>query len=316
MANSGVGTDGFAKRSTSVVKYPSLGVVRLDSDYTENYGDICSHASYNYRVYYKVVPGLTFEMCQAGKLSQEVEQRFKQSIRWLVEVKNVDAITSSCGFMMYFQDIAREVSTVPVFLSSLCLLPVITCALAENEQVIIMTANARSLGGMKDLIRSLCGVKTQGERFNIVGCEDVDGFEKVAIREKVDVQQVQPGIVKRALQALEKFPRSKAFLLECTCLPHYANAIRYESGLPVFDAISACDFFVDSRRQNIRYGLQGWQHQWDGTQEPYEYGDNLTKHEKEILVNNSKNSRSNCKSRLLYPWDDYKSLSVNSELRP
>jgi len=295
MAKSSMRTDGFAKRSTSVVKSPSLGVVRLDSDYLENHGDICSHVSYNYHVYYKVVPGLTFEMCQSGKLSEGVEQRLKQAIRWLVEEKNVDVITSSCGFMMYFQDIAREVSTVPVFLSSLCLLPAITCALAENEQVIIMTANGKSLEGMKDLIRSLCGVKTQGERFNIVGCQNVDGFEKLALREKLDVKQVQPGIVKRALQALEKFPRSKAFLLECTCLPHYANAIRYYSGLPVFDAISACDFFIYSRKQNTRYGLQGWQHQWDATQEPYEYGDNLTKHEKEILVNNSRKNQSNCK---------------------
>jgi len=291
MAKLGMRIDGFAKRSKSFVKSPSLGVVRLDSDYTENHGDICSHESYNYHVYYKVVPGLTFEMTQSGKLSQGVKQRFEQAIRWLVEVKNVDAITSSCGFLMYFQDIAREVSTVPVFLSSLCLLPVITCALAENEQVIIMTANSKSLEGMKDLIRSLCG----DERFNIVGCQDVDGFEKLAIREKIDVKQVQPGIVKRALEALQKFPRSRAFLLECTCLPHYANAIRYHTGLPVFDAISACHFFIDSRKENRRYGLQGWQQQWDGKQEPYEYGDNLTKHEKEILVNNSKRNRSICK---------------------
>jgi len=298
MAKSNARADGIKKPVTSVVKSPSLGVVRLDSDYTENHGDICSHESYNYHVYYKVVPGLTFEMCQSGKLSQEVEKRFKESIRWLVEEKDVDAITSSCGFMMYFQGIARKVSSVPVFLSSLCLLPVITSALAENEQVLIMTSNDKSLEGMKDLIRSQCGVNPQGERFNIVGCQDVDGFEKVAIREKVDVKKVQPGIVKRALKSIERFPLSRAILLECTVLPHYSNAIRYHTGLPVFDAITACDFFIAGRKLNTRYGLQGWQHEWDGTQEPYEYGDNLTKHEKEILVYNSKRSRLRDNSKL------------------
>jgi len=298
MAKSNVRMDVAEKTATSVVKSPSIGVVRLDSDYTENHGDICSHESYNYHVYYKVVPGFTFEMCQSGELSPEVEKRFKQSIRWLVEEKNVDAITSSCGFMMYFQDIAREVSAVPVFLSSLCLLQAITCALAESEQVIIMTSNGKYLEGMKDLIRSQCGVNPKGERFNIVGCQDVDGFEKVAIREKLDVKKVQPGIVKRALKSIEKFPLSRAILLECTVLPHYSNAIRYHTGLPVFDAISACDFLIAGRKQNTKYGLQGWQHEWDGTQEPYEYGDNLTKHEKEILVYNSKRSRLRDNSKL------------------
>jgi len=286
---------GLSKRSSSVVKSPSLGVVRLDSDYTENEGDICSLHSHSCHVYYKVVPGFTFEMCQSGKLSPGVEERFKQSIIWLVEEKKVDAITSSCGFMMYFQDIAREVSSVPVFLSSLCLLPAITSTLPKNEQVIIMTSNGKSLERMKDLIRSQCGVDNQLERFHIVGCQDVDGFEKVAIREKVDVKQVEPGMVKRALKSLAKYPKSRAFLLECTVMPPYSNAIRYHTGLPVFDVISACEFFIGSYKQNTRFGLQDWQRQWDGTQEPYEYGDNLTKHEKDILVNNAKRSRSICK---------------------
>merc|ERR1719320_559544 len=162
-----------AQETTSVVKSPALGVVRLDSDYIENHGDICSLDSYNYHVYYKVVPGFTFEMCQSGKLTKEVEERFKQAIKWLAEEKKVDAITSSCGFMMFFQDIAREVSSVPVFLSSLCLLPAITSTLPKNEQVIIMTSNGKSLERMKDLIRSQCGVDNQLERFHIVGCQDV-----------------------------------------------------------------------------------------------------------------------------------------------
>jgi len=287
--------ESFSKVTGSLVKSPSLGVVRLDSDYIENHGDICSLDSYGYHVFYKVVPGFTFEMCQSGKLSEEVEKRFKQTIKWLAEEKKVDAITSSCGFMMYFQDIARKVTKVPVFLSSLCLLPAITCTLASDEQVIIMTSNGKSLERMRNLIRTQCGVDTHGKRFHIVGCEDVDGFEKMAIREKVDVKEVEPGMVKRALETLEKYPRSRLFLLECTVLPPYSNAIRYHTGLPVFDAISACDFFIGGRQMNVRFGLQGWQHKWDGTQEPYQYGDNLTKQEKSILVNNDPRKRLNSK---------------------
>ena len=115
MTLTGTSRESFSEVTRSLVKSPSLGVVRLDSDYIENHGDICSLDSYGYHVFYKVVPGFTFEMCQSGKLSKEVEKRFKQTIKWLAEEKKVDAITSSCGFMIYFQNIARKVTKVPVF---------------------------------------------------------------------------------------------------------------------------------------------------------------------------------------------------------
>ena len=43
---------------------------------------------------------------------------------------------------------------------------------------------------MNDLIRDECGVDTQDERFVIVGCGDIPGFEAVALGEKVDTKKV------------------------------------------------------------------------------------------------------------------------------
>jgi len=57
-------------------------------------------------VHYRVVPGLTFEICQSGKLTPEIEKNFIKAIEWLVK-KGVDGITGDCGFMMYFQKLAR-----------------------------------------------------------------------------------------------------------------------------------------------------------------------------------------------------------------
>ena len=72
--------------------FPSLGVIRLDYDYPAALGDIDSPESFAYRVYYKVVPGFTFEMAQAGprELTDAVKQRFIESIQWLVEEKKVN----------------------------------------------------------------------------------------------------------------------------------------------------------------------------------------------------------------------------------
>ena len=263
-----------------------LGVIRLDYDYPPAPGDIDCPDSFDCDVYYKVVPGLTFEMCQEGKMTEEVEKRFKESIKWLVEEKKVKGITGDCGFMMNFQSIARQVTKIPIFMSSLCQLPAVTCAYAEKEQIIIMTANGKSLEPMRDLIRDECGVDTQDKRYNIVGCEDVPHFgEAVANGDKVNTKKATPGIVGKAVEALKKYPKSRAFLLECTELPPYSDAIRFHTGLPVYDSITACQFFISGHQDNARFGLQDWQDEWDGKQEDYQYGDNLTEEEKDELVN-------------------------------
>ena len=138
---------------------------------------------------------------------------------------------------------------------------------------------------MRDLINHECGVDTQDKRYHIIGCEDSEGFEAVAAGEKVDTKKVEPGIVQKALDSLELYPDSRAFLLECTEMPPYSDAIRCATGLPVFDSITACDFLMEAFKDNVRFGKQGWQDEWDGEQETYNFGDNLTDEEKQELVN-------------------------------
>lgn len=59
----GLGKD--AKKDAK--QHPKLGVVRLDYNYPPGAGDIDSPASFGYDVFYRVVPGLTFEMAQARR---------------------------------------------------------------------------------------------------------------------------------------------------------------------------------------------------------------------------------------------------------
>lgn len=81
----------------------SLGVIRLDYNYPPAPGDIDCPDSYAYDVFYRAIPGLTFAMCQSGKLTPEVEKEFIEGIEWLDKVKGVSGITGDCGFMMYNQ---------------------------------------------------------------------------------------------------------------------------------------------------------------------------------------------------------------------
>merc|ERR1719327_514221 len=81
---------------------PVLGVIRLDYNYPPAAGDIDCPGSYEYDVLYRVVPGLTFDMAQAGVMTTPVLKEFKLAVKWL-ESKGAVGITGDCGFMMAFQ---------------------------------------------------------------------------------------------------------------------------------------------------------------------------------------------------------------------
>ena len=75
------------------------------------------------------------------------------------------------------------------------------------------------------------------------------------------------------------------FTSQCTELPPYSDALRAATGLPVYDAITCADFFIDSKADNPRFGIDSWQHGWDGEQEDYTFGENLDAEDKSKVEN-------------------------------
>ena len=176
-----------APLGVSHYKGGKLGVIRLDYDYEAAPGDIDCWKSYDYEVVYRCVPGLTFAVCQSGKLEPYVEEQLREAVSFLID-KGVQGITGDCGFMMYLQDRIREMkaTSVPVFMSALAQLPAVECAFGKDEKIAIFTANGKTLAPMRDLICSECGgLDTNSGKFVIVGCESVPGFEAVELGEKV-----------------------------------------------------------------------------------------------------------------------------------
>ena len=271
-------------RNRSRAPDPSLGILRLDYDYPPNIGHIDCPESFNYKVYYRIIPGLTFKICQSGIFTEKIKTNLEEAVRWLTEEKKVNAITGDCGFMMYLQPLVRSLTNLPVFMSSICLLPSILCAFSSNEEIIILTANGEALEKMSDLISRECGIDTYEQRYHIIGMEGVKGFEAVEKGSKVINELVEPGVVNRAKEALYRFPNSRAFLLECTELPTYSNAIKNATRLPVYDSFSVCNFFMESLQCNKKFGKQDWQKSWNGKQEAYEFGKELSENEKADLV--------------------------------
>uniref|UniRef100_A0A7S2LEE3 Uncharacterized protein n=1 Tax=Zooxanthella nutricula TaxID=1333877 RepID=A0A7S2LEE3_9DINO len=268
-------------------KAPILGVMRLDYNYPPAVGDTDSPASFGYDVMYRVVPGLTFEIAQAGTFEEKVERYFAEAIKWL-ENKGANAITGDCGFMMAFQILARKIATRPVFMSSMVQCPIIACAFDPNEKIMIMTANSMSLKPQKDVLLSSCGFDVNEERFIIVGCQNVKYFDAVARGEAVPMEKVQPGVVALAQETIRRQPMIRGILLECTELPAYADALRAKTGLPVWDAITGADFYINAYKDNPRFGINDWQAEWDETVDEYEFASNLAKSEASDVVSGFK----------------------------
>ncbi|CAE7230344.1 ALMA7 [Symbiodinium sp. CCMP2592] len=153
--------------------------------------------------------------------------------------------------------------------------PMISVAFDKYDKVLILTANDDSLKPQKETLLSNCGFDVDDARFMIKGCQDVPGFDAVAKGEKVDVDYVQPGIVYMVKELLKKNASIRAILLECTELPPYADALRHETKLAVFDAITNADFFLSARQDNPRFGFNQWQLDWDGEQDEYVFGQHL-----------------------------------------
>jgi len=177
------------------------------------------------------------------------------------------------------------VCRVPVFMSSMMQCPLISVAFDKYDKILILTANSETLKPQKEQLLSHCGFDVDDDRFVIRGCQDIPGFDAVAKGEKVDVPYVTPGIIKMVKELIIQFPTLRAICLECTELPPYADALRAETKLPVFDAITAADYFISARMDNPRFGFNKWQCDWDGQPDEYELGDNLTEEELERLQN-------------------------------
>jgi hypothetical protein len=82
-----------------------------------------------------------------------------------------------------------------------------------------------------------------------MGLQDVIGFDVVAaatslLSPEVDRVLVGQEIAKRVVDFIGSDTAVQAILLECTELPHFsAPMLRHYTQLPVFDALSVCDFF-------------------------------------------------------------------------
>merc|ERR1719473_1949283 len=125
-------------------------------------------------------------------------------------------IAGDCGFLMNYQaEAVRMSQKVPCFISAILQCPLLASLYAKDERILVLTANGPALSAVFPRLLSLCHVGAADHgRFLVEGCESLPGFEAVANAQKVDVDRVQPHIVRLVQSKLQADPAIRAVLLE------------------------------------------------------------------------------------------------------
>src|SRR5262245_11178891 len=212
----------------------SVGVLVLDTQFPRIPGDIGNATTFAFPVLYHPVAGASSDRVVRGG-DQALLPLFVEGAR-ILEREGVRAITTSCGFLAQFQAELATAVAVPVFTSSLMLVPLVHRMLAPGRAVGILTVDASSL---KPAHYAGAGI-TPDMPVVAAGLETEKEFTRVLLDDmlELDVDAARAEHVAVVRRMLAEHPEIGAIVLECTNMPPYRRDIQEAIGLPVFDITS------------------------------------------------------------------------------
>jgi aspartate/glutamate racemase len=225
----------------------SVGILMLDTRFPRIPGDMGNASTFPFPVlYHRVRDASPDRVVRQGQ--QELLPAFIEGARAL-EREGVRAVTTNCGFLAKFQsEVAASVS-IPVFTSSLMLVPLVHRMLPPKKAVGIMTVDASSLrpehyagaGITKDIPTVVAGMETEKEFTRVMLDNELE----------LDVEAARQEHLAVARRLVEAHPEIGAIVLECTNMPPYRAEIQAATGLPVFDITTLVRMVHDAVSQGL-----------------------------------------------------------------
>lgn len=212
----------------------TIGVLMLDTQFPRLVGDIGNPESFDRRVIYKLVEGASPHKVVCDQ-NEALLQPFIDAGKALIN-EGAELLTTSCGFLIYFQEALQSKFSVPVITSSLLLFPELERQYGSGN-VGIMTISKSSL--------SSSNLQTAGIPVDtpIGTTQGGTEFTSAILQNKAifDVQACEADNVNAAMRLKRQYPNLKALLLECTNMPPHQAAIEQATGLKVFSILDALD---------------------------------------------------------------------------
>lgn len=160
-----------------------------------------------------------------------------------LEEEGVRAIVTDCGLTGAIQKELSNSVNIPVFTSSLLLVPLISKTLKDGQKVGILTASSRILTAQNKRILKNCGID-ESIPIVIAGMSESDYAETWWSQLDLDFdrKKVEEAIVSVAKKMVSENPDIGAIVCECTEMPPYSEAVRRATSLPVFDSVDVVRF--------------------------------------------------------------------------
>lgn len=212
----------------------TVGILMLDTRFPRIRGDMGNATSFPFPVRYHRVAGADPDLV-VRRGAEGLLPAFVEGAQAL-EREGVGAITTNCGFLIKYQAALARAVQVPVFTSSLLLVPLVHRLLPVGQRVGIMTVNAASLtpehltgaGIGADVPLAVAGLETEKEFTRTLLDNELE----------LDVDAAREEHVRVAQRLVGEHPDVGAIVLECTNMPPYTADIQRATGRPVWDILS------------------------------------------------------------------------------
>jgi len=149
-----------------------------------------------------------------------------------------------------------------VVLSCLLQAPLLMTMYAAEEKILVLTSDSTTTTEEKLAAALLeCGVaQSDLPRFVLKGCQEIDGFRTTQLAGQesgsIDAEATAAALLAIVKEAEGSGGGVRAVLLESTMLPMFADKIRKETPLAVFDHITLVDLIHKAATDNPRFGIQ------------------------------------------------------------
>lgn len=207
-----------------------VGILMLDTVFPRIPGDVGNAFTFDFPVRYLKVEGANPARVVIDA-DPALLDPFICAARQL-ESEGCRLISTSCGFLVMFQQQLAAAVSVPVLTSSLLMVPLLQRTLGPDKKVGVITARKCSLNE-----RHFAGAGITDMDVPLVGLEHEKAFPPPYSFNglELDVDAVKEEMARAGETMAKEHPEVGAIVLECTNMPPYAALVREASGLPVFD---------------------------------------------------------------------------------
>lgn len=224
-----------------------IGIIAVELIYPKLPGNVANASTFKFPVLYETV---RFEIEELFRGDEKIKQLIIDAAKKL-EAQGVRAIVGACGFFAHFQKDVKNAVNVPVYLSSLCQIPLISTGLKNEKKIAVIAADGKSI--TNNLLEK---VDADDSRLIVFNVGDWKSFAPIRYgKTELDNKALTQDLEKLAKNIEENHKEIGAILLECSDLPPYAYNIQRASGLPVYDFITLINWVEHSVEQRPYYGI-------------------------------------------------------------